>query len=152
MCKSCYKGCFIENTGCCHCYTNKYYNESIDDQSCTCCKNYYLFPATTCTIDSCVEYMDGETSREYNHNSCCNDYNDPPCHDCSCIFCPIGFALDIICIPFRVPYYTIKNCSENNNKHENTINKVSKNNNQLPEYTESVLNIIEEPPKYSLDQ
>jgi hypothetical protein len=92
MCINCYKECFKDRRGCFHCYTTKYMKKYSDN-------NYLYCPAVHCTTESCIEYLDEET--EQNEALCCHSYNDPCCHNCALIFCPIALVLDLISMPCR---------------------------------------------------
>jgi hypothetical protein len=102
---SCYEQCFNDRRGCCHCYTTDYMKNYSD--------NDFLFcPATHCTIESCVEFCDGETGNidNYTSDNCCNSIYDPCCHDCALFFCPLALVIDIITFPFRSIKYNSCNC------------------------------------------
>lgn len=106
---SCYSYCVTENSGCLHCYSEKYqqesnYNPYIDKESNNNPDKYLYCPASYCIIQSCVESLDDETDKQYRFGGCCNNPEDPLCHDCSCFFFPCGISLDILTFPFRMYY------------------------------------------------
>lgn len=111
MAKSCYNQCFTDQRSCCHCYTKNYMNQYSDNE-------YLYCPGSHCTITSCEEYCEGETgdSSEYISGNCCNHPNDPCCHDCSILFCPIALAIDIITFPLRSAKYHSHKCCKSTPK------------------------------------
>lgn len=120
-----------EQQHCCHCYSSSYQENTFDYGL---ENKFFICPGTHCTINSCAEYLNEETD-EYNSECCCNAINNPPCHDCSVLFCPIALALDIVCL---LPRCFISNrgcgnkcckCTIQKCRLRNQVNKEEKNEN-----------------------
>lgn len=88
--------CYIDDTiHCCHCYSETYQHDNLYYNL---GESFLMFPGTHCSITSCAEAADGETGPYIYSQCCCSAVNDPICHDCSLIFCPLAFSLDLLCL------------------------------------------------------
>lgn len=122
---------------CCHCYSSSY--QDVDNYYDL--EKFFICPGTHCVINSCIEWADGE-SGPYNYDDCCSSNKDPPCHDCSLLFCPLALTLDILCLLPRCfvsdygygnkfcKYIFIKCTSQKQDKESKDNNKESENENE----------------------